>query len=107
MLNAIATQGNGAIALNSLEYDGIDGAIHIVATANNEKEAARYIERLKTTGYFTQVDYTGYSQVTATQTTTSTSTSSTGTTGTSTSTSTTTLGYSFAADAYLKAGASQ
>ena len=82
-LSVLSTMGNGVIALNSLEYDGTTGAIHIVGTANNEKEAARYIERLKGTQYFTGVDYTGYAQVT------------------------TTTGYSFVADAYLKAGDSQ
>lgn len=98
LLNTIASLGNGAITLNSLDYDGETGALHIVATANNEKEAARYIERLKTTVYFTQVDYTGYAQITATQTTTLI---------TSTSTATTSLGYGFTADAYLKAGDAQ
>ncbi len=103
-LTHMATLCNGVITLNTMDYDGTTGAINISATANNEKEAAQYIERLKETQYFTQIDYTGYSQVTATQTTTSTSTSST---GTSTNTATTTLGYSFTAEAYLKAGASQ
>lgn len=110
MMNSLATQGNGAIVLNALEYDGVTGAVHIVATANNEKEAARYIERLKNTSYFTQVDYTGYAQVTGTQTTTTTTTTTTGTTsstGTSSNTTSTILGYGFSADAYLKAGVSQ
>ncbi|TYC87568.1 hypothetical protein FXB42_03730 [Acetobacterium wieringae] len=97
MMNSLATQGNGVITLNALAYDGITGAIHIEATANNEKEAARYIERLKSTAYFTQVDYTGYAQVSGTQTTTTTSSSTTNTI----------LGYGFSADAYLKAGTAQ
>jgi len=110
MMNSLATQGNGVITLNALAYDGITGAIHIEATANNEKEAARYIERLKSTGYFTQVDYTGYAQVSGTQTTTTTSTTTTGTTSstaTSSSTTNTILGYGFSADAYLKVGTAQ
>ncbi|MEL7661668.1 type IV pilus biogenesis protein PilM [Acetobacterium wieringae] len=97
MMNSLATQGNGVITLNALAYDGTTGAIHIEATANNEKEAARYIERLKSTAYFTQVDYTGYAQVSGTQTTTTTSSSTTNTI----------LGYGFSADAYLKAGTAQ
>lgn len=107
MMNSIASQGNNVITLNSLVYDGSSGAIQISAIADNEKEAARYIERLKSTQYFTQVEYTGYAQVTATQTTTATTTTTTGTTGTSTSTSTTTVGYGFSATAYLKAGGGQ
>ncbi|KAF5089441.1 hypothetical protein DSECCO2_26830 [anaerobic digester metagenome] len=110
MMNSLATQGNGVITLNALAYDGITGAIHIEATANNEKEAARYIERLKSTGYFTQVDYTGYAQVSGTQTTTTSTTTTTGTTSstaTNSSTTNTILGYGFSADAYLKAGAAQ
>jgi Tfp pilus assembly protein, ATPase PilM len=107
MMNSIATQGNNVIVINSLDYDGSTGAIQIAAIADNEKEAARYIERLKSTGYFTQVEYTGYSQLTATQTTTATTTTTTGTTGSSTSTTTTTVGYGFTATAYLKAGATQ
>jgi hypothetical protein len=88
------------IALNALEYDGTTGAIHIAATANNEKEAAQYIKRLKETQYFTQVDYTGYAQVIASSGQTSTS-------GNTTSTGTTSTGFGFSADAYLKAGDAQ
>ncbi len=110
MMNSLASQGNGAITLNALAYDGVTGAIHIEATANNEKEAARYIERLKSTAYFTQVDYTGYAQISGPQTTTTTSTTTTGTTSstaTSSNTTNTILGYGFSADAYLKAGVTQ
>ena len=94
MMNSIATQGNNVIDLNSLDYDGTTGALQIIAIADNEKEAARYIERLKSTGYFTQVEYTGYAEI-LTQTSTTTTTTST------------TKGYGFAAVAYLKAGNSQ
>ncbi|AWW27150.1 hypothetical protein ACIZ62_01145 [Acetobacterium carbinolicum] len=94
MMNSIATQGNNVIDLNSLDYDGTTGALQIIAIADNEKEAARYIERLKSTGYFTQVEYTGYAEI-STQTSTTTTTTST------------TKGYGFAAVAYLKAGNSQ
>ncbi|MBU4540115.1 MAG: hypothetical protein KJ774_02690 [Firmicutes bacterium] len=94
----MATLGNGVIAVNAMDYDGTTGAINISAIANNEKEAAQYIGRLKDTQYFTQIDYTGYSQVSSS----STSTTTTGTTTGSTSTS-----VSFSAIAYLKAGGTQ
>jgi hypothetical protein len=96
MMNSIATQGNNVIVINSLDYDGSTGAIEVVAIANNEKEAARYIERLKSTGYFTDVEYTGYAEI-ASQT-------STTTTSTTTSSSS---GFGFVAAAYLKAGDAQ
>lgn len=83
------TLGNGVIALSALDYDGTTGAIHITAVANNQREAAQYIERLIATQYFTQVEYTGYAQITATASGTNSSTS---------------LGYGFVVDAYLKAG---
>lgn len=98
MMNSIVTQGNNAVILNSLDYDGSTGAIQIVAIANNEKEAARYIERLKSTGYFTQVEYTGYAEVSS-QTSTSTSTTTNATSAAK--------GFGFVAAAYLKAGDSQ
>lgn len=110
MLGAIASQGNNVIDISSLDYEGTSGVIQIVAMADNEKEAARYIERLKATGYFVEVYYTGYAQVTGSPTTTATSTATTGitsSTGTSSSTTTTIQGYGFTADAYLKAGGAQ
>lgn len=94
-LTHMVTLGNGVIVLNSLEYDGTTGAIRISATANNEKEVAQYIKRLKDTQYFTQIDYTGYAQVGSSGTLV---TAITGSTSTS---------VSFSADAYLKAGDGQ
>lgn len=99
MMNTLSSQGNGVINLSSLDYDGTTGAIQIVAIANNEKEAARYIERLKGTQLFTQVDYTGYAEVSSGQSTTTTSTTTT--------TASTAKGFGFAAIAYLKAGGTQ
>lgn len=96
MMNSIASQGNNVIALNSLDYDGTTGAIQIVAIASNEKEAARYIERLKSTGYFTDVEYTGYAEISSQTSTTTTTT-----------TTSTTSGFGFVAAAYLKAGGAQ
>lgn len=98
-MNTLSTLGNGVITLNSLNYDGTTGAIQIVAIANSEKEAARYIDRLKGTQLFTQVDYTGYAEVTSAQSTTTTSTTTTA--------ASTAKGYGFAAIAYLKAGGVQ
>ncbi|MEO1815710.1 MAG: hypothetical protein ABGU93_09005 [Acetobacterium sp.] len=95
-LTHMATLTNGVIALNTMDYDGTTGAINISATANNEKEAAQYIERLKETQYFTQIDYTGYAQV-----------SSSGTQTTTITTGTTSTGFGFSAVAYLKAGGMQ
>lgn len=109
-LNSIRTLTNGVIALNTMTYDGLTGNINMTAMANNEQEAAKYIQRLKATGYFTQVVYRGYSatEMTTTKTTTIPSTGSTAqiaiTPATGTSTTTTTTGYSFVVDAYLKAG---
>ena len=97
-LTHMATLTNGVIALNAMDYDGTTGAINISATANNEKEAAQYIERLKETQYFTQIDYTGYAQVSSSGTQTTTTTTTTGTTAT---------GFGFSAVAYLKAGGTQ
>lgn len=97
-MNTIISQGSGAIVFNRLEYDGTIGVIHITATASNEKEAASYIERLKSTQYFALVNYTGYSQVKIAQPATATPSTTT------TSTTTTVIGYGFTADAYLKAG---
>ena len=99
-LTHMVTLCNGVISLNAMEYDGTTGAIHISAVANNEKEAAQYIKRLKETQYFTQVDYTGYAQVTA-------SSGQTTTSGTTTNTGITSTGFTFSADAYLKAGDAQ
>jgi len=96
MMNSLASQGNNVITLNSLDYDGTSGAIQIVAIASNEKEAARYIERLKSTGYFIDVEYTGYAEI-ASQTSTTTTTTTTSTTS----------GFGFVAAAYLKAGGAQ
>ncbi|MDD3307279.1 MAG: hypothetical protein PHO29_09330, partial [Acetobacterium sp.] len=96
MMNSIVSQGNNVIIINSLDYDGSTGAIQIVAIANNEKEAARYIERLKGTGYFTDVEYTGYAEISSQTSTTTTTT-----------TTSTTSGYGFSATAYLKAGGGQ
>jgi len=98
MMNSIAAQGNNVVVLNSLDYDGSTGAIQIVAIANNEKEAARYIERLKSTGYFTDVEYTGYAEVSS-QTSTSTTTT--------TNAASAAKAFGFVAAAYLKAGNSQ
>lgn len=96
MMNSIAAQGNNVIVLNSLDYDGSTGAIQVVAIASNEKEAARYIERLKSTGYFTEVEYTGYAEISSqTSTTTATTTASKNS------------GFGFVSTAYLKAGDSQ
>ena len=96
MMNSIASQGNNVITLNSLDYEGSTGAIQIVAIASNEKEAARYIERLKSTSYFTDVEYAGYAEISAQTSTTTTTT-----------TTSTTSGFGFVAAAYLKAGGSQ
>jgi len=111
-LNSIRTLTNGVIALNTMTYDGLTGDINIIAIANNEQEAAKYIQRLKSTDYFTQVVYTGYSasEMTTTTTTPGTATTqtatvpATGTSTTTTTTTTTTTGYGFVVDAYLKAG---
>lgn len=94
-LNHLATLCNGVITINSMTYDGQSGCLSLTATASNVQEAAHFVERLKATAYFTQVKYTGYSQVT-TATTTTTNTTTTGTT--------TAAGYSFSVEAYLKAG---
>lgn|GEM_PF-132531 len=111
-LNSIRTLTNGVIALNTMTYDGLTGDINITAMANNEQEAAKYIQRLNATDYFTQVVYTGYSATVMT-TTKTTTIPSTGTTAQititpsasgSTTTTTTATGYSFVVDAYLKAG---
>lgn len=97
---------NGVIALNTMAYDGITGDINMTAMANNEQEAARYIQRLKDTGYFTQVVYIGYAELEMSQTSTTTTaiTSTTAPASESTTTTTTATGYSFVVDAYLKAG---
>lgn len=110
-LDQIRSLTNGVIALNTMTYDGTTGDIKMTAIANNEQEAAKYIQRLKATGYFTQVVYTGYSasEMTTTKTTTAAGTSTTQTatvsaTGASTTTITTATGYNFVVDAYLTAG---
>ena len=109
-LNRIQTLCNEVIALNSMTYDGVTGAIKMTAMAINEQEAALYIERLKATGYFTQVVYVGYSQIEMTKTQTIATTATSSTTNTSQAnaatrtTTTTASGYSFTVDAYLKAG---
>lgn len=97
-LTHMATLGNGVISVNAMDYDGTTGAINISAIANNEKEAAQYIGRLKDTQYFTQIDYTGYTQVSPSGTSTTTAGTTTGSTSTS---------VSFSAIAYLKAGDAQ
>ncbi|KNZ43119.1 pilus assembly protein PilM [Acetobacterium bakii] len=109
-LNRVQTLTNGVIALNTMTYDGTTGALNMTAIANNEQEAALYIERLKATGYFTQIVYGGYSQLEMTRTQTISNTATSSTTSTSqanaaTRTTTTTAeGYGFTVDAYLKAG---
>ncbi|WP_373484535.1 hypothetical protein [Acetobacterium sp.] len=102
-LNHMVTLLNGVIELNTVDYDGTTGAVHITATAKSERDAAGYVERLKSTQYFTQLDYTGYEKVISTRTETITNTGTT--TGSSSTTNTTsTSGYSFEVIAYLKAG---
>lgn len=102
-LSHIASLCNGVIELNTVAYDGKTGDILITAMAKTEQEASGYVDRLKSTQYFTQLDYTGYALVNMTRTeTTSNSTSLTATTSITTST-----GYSFTVDAYLKAGDQQ
>jgi len=96
-LSHMATLCNSVITLNSMIYDGETGGVSIVATANNVQEAASYVERLKATEYFAQVDYNGYSKAT------STATSGTTTSGMTTAAATFT-GYNFTVQAYLKAG---
>ena len=104
-LNRIRTLTNGVIALNTMTYDGITGDINMTAIANNEQEAAKYIQRLKATGYFTQVVYNGYSALDTTTTPVTSTTTQTATVPTTgTSTTTTATGYSFVVDAYLKTG---
>lgn len=97
-LYRMRTLGNGVIALNTMTYDGITGDINMTAVASNAQEAARYIERLMETGYFTQVVYNGNSELAMTKT------ENTATSGSSTTAQTTATGYSFIVDAYLKAG---
>lgn len=118
-ISRIGVLTNGVIALNGMTYDNAAGNINISATAINEQEAATYIQRLKDTGYFTQVVYTGYSEsdTAGAQLTTNQAGAATQRTTTlvqtpiipSTSTSTTTStvakeGYNFVVDAYLQAG---
>jgi hypothetical protein len=71
--------------------------------AKTESDASGYVERIKSTQYFSQVDYTGYAKVdmTKTETTTNSLTNSTATTITKSS------GFSFTVDAYMKAGNNQ
>jgi len=97
-LTHLATLCNGVITLNSMTYDGENGGIFISATASNVQEAAHFVERLKATGYFTQVEYNGYSQLTSASSTSGT---------TSVYTTTTAFGHNFAVEAYLKAGDQQ
>jgi hypothetical protein len=98
-LTHLTTLCNGVITLDSMTYDGDNGGLFIAATASNVQEAAHFVERLKATGYFTKVEYDGYSQLTSASTTT--------TMGTTTAAIGTVTGYSFAVEAYLKAGDQQ
>ncbi|MGV8906658.1 MAG: hypothetical protein ACOH15_08665 [Acetobacterium sp.] len=117
-ISRVGVLTNGVIALNGMTYENAAGNINISATASNEQEAAKYIQRLKDTGYFTQVVYTGYaeSDTTGTQLTTNQAATTTQTTttlaqiplipstNTSTTTSTAAKVYNFVVDAYLPAG---
>lgn len=99
LMNTLSSLCNGVIVLNAMEYDGVKGVIRITATANNEKEAAHYIERLKGTQLFAGVGYSGYARIGTSTQTTGTGTNSTVTAGSS--------GFGFVADVYLKAGGMQ
>ncbi|MBC3804443.1 hypothetical protein GH808_08360 [Acetobacterium fimetarium] len=101
-LTHLATLCNSVITLDSMTYDNANGCLSIAATASSVQEAAHFVERLKATGYFTQVEYGGYSQMTS-----ASSTSTTTTTGTTAAGTSTVTGYSFAVEAYLKAGDQQ
>ncbi|MBC3796778.1 type IV pilus biogenesis protein PilM [Acetobacterium tundrae] len=98
-LTHLATLCNSVITLNSMTYDGETGGVSIAATANSVQEAASYVERLRATEYFVQVDYNGYSKATATSGTT--------TSGMAGTAGTTFTGYNFTVQAYLKAGDQQ
>ncbi len=99
-LNHMATLCNGVIELNSLNYDGTTGAIRIEAMAQTEKDAAAYVDRLKSTQYFTVLDYSGYEKVDMTRTETTTNSS----TSTVTTKITNSAMFKFSVNAYLKAG---
>ncbi len=101
-MNHLVSLTNSVIELNTLGYDGTTGAIKITAMAKNELDASAYVERLKATQYFTQLDYTGYEQVITTRT--ETTTTILATSGSKTANTTITKAYSFTVDAYLKAG---
>jgi enoyl-[acyl-carrier-protein] reductase (NADH) len=99
-LNQLATIQNGAIELTEITYSEEDGVLHLAGYANSEKDASRYVDRIKETGYFSGVDYTGYAlrEMEKTITTTAAATS------TSASSTTTVTVFDFSADCYLKAG---
>lgn len=99
-LNNLSTLRNGVIELTQITYSEEDGILHLAGYANSEKDASRYVDRLKETGYFTGVDYYGYAlrEMEKTITTAATATS------TSSSTTTTVKVFDFSVDCYVKAG---
>lgn len=99
-LNHMVTLCNGVIELNSLNYTGTTGAIQVQAMAKTEQDASAYVDRLKSTQYFTELEYTGYEKVDMTRTETTTNS----TTSTVTTSITNTAMYKFSVTTYLKAG---
>ncbi|WKY47930.1 pilus assembly protein PilM [Eubacteriaceae bacterium ES3] len=99
-LNELESLQNNAIELTSMSYSEEDGILHLSGYANSEKDASRYVDRIKATEYFTYINYTGYAlrEMERTITTSATATS------TSTSTTSTVTVFDFSVDCYLKAG---
>lgn len=97
---------NDQISLYTIEYDGKTGDIMMSAMAKTELDAAKYVGRLKDTGFFAQVVYTGYTGAELITTATATVTAimnNKNTTSTTTTTTTDTV-YNFVVECYLKAG---
>lgn len=98
---------NGVIKWTAMDYDEGAGILHLSAYANNEREAAQYIERLEGTGYFYHVQYVGYAEreMERSQTTSTTAIAGqTGTRPTSTTSTSKVVVFAFELDAYMKAG---
>ncbi|MDK2942551.1 MAG: hypothetical protein PWP56_2064 [Acetobacterium sp.] len=99
-LDELASLQNGTIELTEMTYSEDDGILYLAGYASSETDASEYVDRLKETEYFSDINYTGYAlrEMEKTITTSATATS------TSTSSTSTVTVFDFAVDCYLKAG---
>lgn len=58
--NTFLTCGSSQIIIDNLTYDNTLSSISFSAVANNAKDISSYIKRLKDTGLFINVEYSGY-----------------------------------------------